>query len=125
VSAPSQSAGVASLGPYVFPAKDVRANFPKPLLYVGWDEHMMFCAPLAVPLDLDTRFGDLHTSLLPALYGEHPDFVRIDWAKVQWLRGGTWFTPDPDRSLAEQGFHHKSVLRFRTPGLEGIRGSCG
>lgn len=117
--------GVASLGAYVFPARDVRANFALPLLYVGWDEHMMFCAPLAVPFDLDTRFADIATTLLPALYAEHPDFARIDWRTVQWFRGSTWFTPDPQRTLAEQGFHHKSVLRFRTPGLEGIRGSCG
>lgn len=79
MSAAAFSAGVASLGPYAFPAKEVRSNFRQPLLYVGWDEHMMFCAPLAVPFDLDTRFGDLRTTLLPALYGEHPDFVRIDW----------------------------------------------
>lgn len=121
----AQAGGVVSLGPYAFPARDVRANFAQPLLYVGWDEHMMFCAPLAVPFDLNTRFGTIATTLLPALYGEHPDFARIDWRKVQWFRGSTWFTPDPERSLAEQGFHHKSVLRFRTPGLEGIRGSCG
>ena len=121
----AQAGGVVSLGAYAFPARDVSANFAQPLLYVGWDEHMMFCAPLTVPFDLNTRFGAIATTLLPALYGEHPDFARIDWRKVQWFRGSTWFTPDPERSLAEQGFHHKSVLRFRTPGLEGIRGSCG
>jgi phenol hydroxylase P4 protein len=35
------------------------------------------------------------------------------------------FTPRMQATLAEQGFGHKSVLRFRTPGLEGLRGSCG
>ncbi len=47
---------VLALAPYDFPAKDVRANFAQPLMYFGWDEHMMFCAPLAVPMDLNTRF---------------------------------------------------------------------
>ena len=28
-------------------------------------------------------------------------------------------------AMASHGFGHKSVLRFRTPGLEGLRGSCG
>jgi phenol/toluene 2-monooxygenase (NADH) P4/A4 len=88
---------LATLGAYTFPAKDVRSNFQHPLLYVGWDEHMMFCAPLAVPFDLNTRFGDIATMLLPALYGEHPDFARINWAKAQWFRGSTWFTPDLER----------------------------
>lgn len=116
---------VAALGSYDFPAKDVRANFALPLLYIGWDEHMMFCAPLAVPLDLELPFGALVSEVLPTLYAEHPDFARIDWRRVQWFRGAVMFTPDPARALAQQGFRHKSVLRFRTPGLEGIRGSCG
>ena len=116
---------VTALAPYDFPAKDVRANFALPLMYFGWDEHMMFCAPLAVPLDLDIRFDALIAQVLPRLYGEHPDFARIDWKKVQWFQGSRLFTPRLDATLAEMGFKHKSVLRFRTPGLEGIRGSCG
>jgi phenol/toluene 2-monooxygenase (NADH) P4/A4 len=116
---------VVALAPYDFPAKDVLANFARPLMYFGWDEHMMFCAPLAVPMDLSTRFDAVISGVLPQLYAEHPDFVRIDWQRVQWFRGATLFTPRLDATLAEQGFKHKSVLRFRTPGLEGIRGSCG
>jgi phenol hydroxylase P4 protein len=44
---------------------------------------------------------------------------------VQWFCGDKMFTPKPNKTLAEHGFTHKSVLRFRTPGLEGLRGSCG
>jgi phenol hydroxylase P4 protein len=116
---------VAALGEYRFAPRDAAANFPQPLLYIGWDQHMMFCAPLAVPVAPQTRFRDLVEQLLPRLYGEHPDFARIDWQRVQWFRSDALFTPRPDATLAEQGFGHKSVLRFRTPGLEGIRGSCG
>lgn len=116
---------VVALGDYRFAPRDVEANFPAPLLYIGWDEHMMFCAPLCMPVSPQMRFGDLVEQLLPKLYGEHPDFARIDWSRVQWFRSATLFTPDRQRTLAEQGFRHKSVLRFRTPGLEGLRGSCG
>lgn len=116
---------VTSVGSYDFPAKDVVGNFPAPLLYIGWDQHMMFCAPLTVPVPPGTRFGDLVTQLLPRLYGEHPDFARVDWSRVQWFRSSALFTPDMDKTLAEQGFGHKSVLRWRTPGLEGLRGSFG
>lgn len=116
---------VVALGAYDFPAKDVAANFPAPLLYIGWDQHMMFCAPFAVPVPPTMRFGDLVQGLLPKLFGEHPDFARINWARVQWFRSATLFTPSLDKTLAEQGFKHKSVLRFRTPGLEGLKGSCG
>jgi phenol/toluene 2-monooxygenase (NADH) P4/A4 len=116
---------VASLAPYQFAARDARANFALPLLFVGWDEHMMFGAPLAVPMNLDTPFADIPAAVLPRLYSEHPDFARIDWTRVQWFQSDRMFTPRADATLAAHGFKHKSVLRFRTPGLEGIKGSCG
>jgi phenol/toluene 2-monooxygenase (NADH) P4/A4 len=116
---------IVARAPYKFAARDVQANFAQPLLYFGWDAHMMFSAPLAVLLDLDTPFGHVVKDVLPPLYGEHPDFSRIDWSRVQWFRSATLFTPKPDHSLAQQGFQHKSVLRFRTPGLEGLKGSYG
>jgi phenol/toluene 2-monooxygenase (NADH) P4/A4 len=116
---------VVANAPYQFPARDVVGNFPAPLLYIGWDQHMMFCAPLCVPVPGDTVFADVVHGLLPKLYGQHPDFARIAWPQVQWFRSATMFTPAMPRTLAEQGFKHKSVLRFRTPGLEGLRGCCG
>ena len=116
---------VVAIGNYDFPARDVVGNFPAPLLYLGWDQHMMFCAPFAVPVDPSMPFRDVVSQLLPRLFGEHPDFVRIDWTKVQWFRSATLFSPEMAQSLADQGFGHKSVLRFRTPGLEGLRGSFG
>ncbi len=115
---------VASLGAYQFPARDAVLRFARPLLYVGWDEHMMFAAPLTIALP-DLRFTDFALRVLPRLYGEHPDFARIDWPRVQWFRSALMFTPTPNATLAAQGFRHKSVLRFRTPGLEGLKGSCG
>jgi len=39
---------------------------------------------------------------------------------VRWLRDGEPFTPDMERSLAENGVLHKSVVRLQTPGLNGI-----
>lgn len=114
-----------ALGPYDFAPRDLQSNFALPLLYIGWDQHMMFSAPLAVPLDLGTTLQQVVDTVLPRLYGEHPEFARIDWRRVQWFRSAVLFSPRLDRGLADQGFRHKSVLRFRTPGLQGIRGSCG
>lgn len=114
-----------ALGAYDFAARDAAAHFRLPLLYIGWDQHMMFCAPLCVPLPPDLPFASLQRSVLPGLYGEHPDFERIDWPRVQWFRGEHMFKPDPLLTLGQMGLRHKSVLRFRTPGLEGLRGSYG
>ncbi|GAB1385035.1 phenol hydroxylase subunit P4 [Melaminivora sp.] len=115
---------VKALAPYDFPPKDTLDKFPAPLLYIGWDQHMMFCAPHCVPMPPDTKFGDLIQGVLPGMYSAHPDFARIDWSTVQWFDSGRPLTPDLDKTMAEHGLGHKSVLRFRTPGLNGLSGSA-
>ena len=79
---------VVALERYEFPARDVRENFPAPLLYIGWDQHLMFSAPHCLPLPPDMPFGALATAVLPGIYGAHPDFAQIDWAQVLWLKSG-------------------------------------
>lgn len=116
---------VAAVGHYQHASHDGAARFANPLLYIGWDEHMIFAAPVVQMLPLETSFEELMSKVLPKLYGAHPDFGLIRWEQVQWFRGSTMFTPRASGTLAEHGFTHKSVLRFRTPGLEGLRGSCG
>ena len=115
---------VKSIGPYNFPAKDVRENFPAPLLFIGWEDHLMFAAPICLPLPPDTPFGALGAAVLPGTYGSHPDFARIDCSAVEWTKSGKPWKPDPAKSLAENGLQHKDVIRFRAPGLSGLNGSC-
>ena len=114
---------VVALKPYSFAAKDARENFPAPLTYIGWEDHLMICAPVCLPLPPDMPFGALATAVLPGIYGYHPDFAQIDWITVQWLKSGQPWTPDPAKSLVENGLKHKDAIRFRTPGLTGIKGS--
>jgi len=114
---------VVALKPYNFPPKDAREKFPAPLLYIGWDDHLMICSPVCLPLPPDMPFGALSVAVLPGIYGYHPDFAKIDWEKVQWLKSGQPWKPDPAKSLTDNGLKHKDVIRFRTPGLNGIKGS--
>lgn len=114
---------VVAIERYEIPARDLRENFPAPLLYIGWEDHLMFCAPFCLPLPPDMPFGALATAVLPGIYGEHPDFAKIDWAQVQWFKSGRPWAPDPAKSLADNGLVHKDAIRFRTPGLTGIQGS--
>jgi len=114
---------VVALRPYDFPAQDTRDRFPAPLLYVGWDSHLMFCAPFCVALPEDMLFAALTATVLPGIFGEHPDFARIAWDDVQWFKAGLPWTPDPAKSLRDNGLRHKDAIRFRTPGLNGIQGS--
>jgi phenol hydroxylase P4 protein len=117
---------VIALNPgYGGPIQDTEDKFHgNRLLYICWDNHLLFCAPLCFPLPPDMPFGALISNVLPGAYGSHPDFARIDWSKVQWTESGNPFKPDPEKSLADNGLVHKSVIRFRTPGLSGIQGSC-
>ena len=93
------------------------------MLFLGWDQHLMFCAPLAWALPPDMKFGDFVAQIVPTGFGAHPDFAKIEWGKVEWLKSGQPWQPDFEKSLAENGLRHKDSLRMRTPGLNGIEGS--
>ncbi len=116
---------VTALKDYQFEPADRVENFHgNQLLYIGWEDHLLFCAPFAFPFPPAMRFGDVVEQVLPAAFGYHPDFAKIDWATAQWFKSGQPWTPDFDKSLADNGLGHKDVIRFRTPGLTGIKGSC-
>jgi phenol hydroxylase P4 protein len=94
------------------------------VLYVGWVDHLMFCAPLAFALAPDFPFGDLIKNVLPGAYSYHPDFAQIDWSAVQWYKSGVPFTPRLEESLVQNGLGHKDLITFVSPGLTGIKGTC-
>ena len=74
--------------------RDRRENFGGNIIvYVGWDEHLLFCAAKTFPLLPDMPFQALREQVLAEGFGQHPDF------------------------------DHKSLLRFKTPGLNGWQGS--
>lgn len=115
---------VAAKKNYEFPAADTQDKFHgAQLLYIGWDDHLMFASPFAFPFPPTMRFSDIINGVLPGAFGYHPDFAHIDWAKAEWFKSGQPYQPDFGKTLAENGLKHKDVLRFRTPGLTGIKGS--
>lgn len=116
---------VAAIKPYVGEVKDSQDKFHgAQLLYVGWDQHLFFCAPFCFPLPPTMRFGDVVNGPMTASFSAHPEFSQIDWSKATWLKSGKPWTPDFNKTLAENGLKHKDVIRFKTPGLNGIKGSC-
>ena len=92
------------------------------LVYLHWEEHLMFCAALAFPFPPEMPFGAIIGEIIPMFYGMHPDFEKIDWSKVKWQIDGKDVTPDPEKSLKDNGVGHKSMIRFWTPGLTGAGG---
>ena len=79
---------------------------------------------MCIPVPAGMPFGVLVKDVMPGLFSSHPDWEKIDWRKVEWLRSSKPFTPALDKSLADNGLGHKSIIRLRTPGLTGIQGSC-
>ncbi len=116
---------VKAIADYPGVAKDTQDKFHgAQLTYIGWLDHLMFCAPFAFPLPPDMPFGAVIEAVIPGAFGTHPDFAKIDWSKVEWARSnGKPFNPDPTKSLAENGLKHKDSITFRTPGLTGIKGT--
>ena len=110
------------LGDYPLRQQDHESQFHgKRLIFLCWENHLMFAAPLCVPLPPTLPFGALVRDVLPELYGEHPEFEDIDWKRTQWFNSSKRFIPDVGKSLEHHGLSHNSLIRFRTPALEGIR----
>ncbi len=117
---------VASPTTYEFPSAssaEVYAPMGVQLVYVGWDQHTMFCAPFCWPLPPEMPFSDLVNGPMAGAFSAHPEWEQIDWDTVTWLRSGEEFRPDMSASLADNGIGHKEIIRFRTPGLTGLKGS--
>jgi phenol hydroxylase P4 protein len=113
---------VTALAPgYTGEVLDKRENFgPNQLVYLHWEKHLMFCAALAFPFPPEMPFGAIVGEVLPQFYGAHPDFAKIDWSTVRWTLDGEEFVPDLEAPIGEQGVGHKSLIRFWTPGLDGL-----
>ncbi len=110
------------LGDYPLIQRDTVDLFHgKQLLYLCWENHTMFAAPMCIPVPPNLPFGALIRDVLPELYGEHPEFEDIDWKRTLWFNSDKRFIPDVGKSLEHHGLGHKSLIRFRTPALEGSR----
>lgn len=115
---------VTAIGNYEFASSDREENFHGNwMVHVLWEQHLLYANPVSVPLPPSMPFAAVIENLLPQLYGEHPEYEKIQWDAVEWTLDGVLFQPNPSASLAECGFTHKSLLRFRTPGLSGLYGA--
>lgn len=105
---------VVALDPtYAPPHRDQLESFDgNQLVYVYWNGNRNFVAALCFPLPPAMPFGALLGDVLTGVYGEDARWRGIDWNATSWTLDGAPFTPDPARSLAEQGIGHKSLLRF-------------
>jgi phenol hydroxylase P4 protein len=114
---------IASIRPYGGTPKDTEDKFHgNRILYVGWDRHLMFYAPVCFCIPPSMGFADFVAGPLAQAFGEHPQWAQIDWTKANWLKSNQPFSPDGAKSLDDNGLGHKEVLRLQTPGLDGVGG---
>ncbi len=117
---------MVAIGDYPMMQQDDESKFHgNRLIFLCWENHLMYGAPLAVPLPPSLPFGALVRDVLPDLYGEHPEFESIDWKRTVWFNSDKRFIPDMGKSLEQHGLSHKSLIKFRTPALEGSRTAVG
>jgi len=115
---------VSAIGRYEFESSDGLDKYKgKQLMYVNWEKHRMFSRPFVIAVPPTMRFSELIDRYIAEAYCFHPDFPKIDWSRVIWQNSEEVFTPDPSRSLADNGIGHKDLIRFTTPGLDGLAGS--
>lgn len=93
------------------------------LLYIGWEDHLMFCAPFAFPFPPAMRFGDIVSHVLPGAFGYHPDFAKIDWPAAQWFKSGQPFSPGVRKRITSLCPRPFSANERSKSGLTGIKGS--
>lgn len=116
---------VTAIGPYTAQPLDRQANFNGlQLVYLCWEQHLLFCAPFTFPLPPDMGFAEFVEQVVKPSISSHPDASSVNFATATWRLNDRPFNPDLAASLIANGIDHKSLLHLATPGLNGIAGTC-
>lgn len=114
---------VQSLKPgYVGEVRDPQEKFHgQTLLFVYWEDHLLFCAPAAILVNPGDSPAQLVEQLKQAL-GYDPIAAELTLDNIDWYRSLDYTSDerwqiDANKSLAENGLTHKTAIRMRTPSL--------
>lgn len=103
---------------------DVSHFHGQTLLFVYWEDHLLFCAPAALLVNPDDSVADLIEVLKQAL-GYDPVAAQLSLENIDWYRSGDYASDerwpiDNEKTLAENGLTHKTLIRMRTPSLRDV-----
>ncbi|MFG6177728.1 phenol hydroxylase subunit P4 [Halomonas sp. THAF12] len=108
----------ANYANYRGPVRDRAENFHgQQLVYVMWERHLLFCAPLTFLADPAMTFDAFRNEVLAPALAPHPESEVLDFTAARWRLDGEDVTPRGEASLADNGIGHKSQLRLITPRL--------
>nr|WP_298523029.1 phenol hydroxylase subunit P4 [uncultured Halomonas sp.] len=106
---------------YQGPVRDRVENFHgSQLVYVLWERHLLFCAPLTFLADPEMSFVDFLSEILRPALAPHPESEQLRFDEAKWRLDGEDFQPDLEKSLIDNGIDHKSQLRLITPWLSDL-----
>lgn len=108
------------LSPYVRGGCTVAKFNGKQIVYVYWEQHLLFATPYLTVVEPGMRFADYLENVIKPLMQPDPDAAAVDLTQVEWSMGKQSFKPDFNASLADNGIVHKAQLCFRTPGLNSL-----
>jgi phenol hydroxylase P4 protein len=112
---------VKAISEYTAIPNDLVENFNgMQLLYIQWQNHLMFCAPFALLVSPDATLPDVFASHIQPAIVPHPEGIKVKYDDIQWMLNGEPFKPNSIDSLLSQGMDHKSMLIMTTPGLNGL-----
>lgn len=112
---------LTSTKPYVGVPQDTVAKFNgKQIVYVYWEQHLLFATPYLTVAEPGMRFGDYLANVIKPLMQPDPDAAAVDLGKVEWRMGKQAFQPDFNASLADNGIVHKTQLCFRSSGSNSL-----
>ena len=108
---------MTSIKPFIGVPRDVVANFNgKQIVYVCWEQHLLFATPFLLVLEPSMRLDDM-LQIVKTLMQADPDAAAVDLSKVEWRKGKSAWSPNFAATLAENGIAHKEQITFSTPGL--------
>jgi len=108
----------ANYANYQGPVRDRVENFHgQQLVFVMWERHLMFGAPLTFLADPAMTFDTFRDEVLAPALAPHPESEMLDFAQARWRLDGEDFTPHGASSMTDNGIGHKSQLRLITPRL--------
>ncbi len=103
---------VVAISDYVFESKSRQELYgDDQLVHVWWKGNVFFVSAACFRFPKAMPWGEL-VNVLKGFYTADPDFVPESLDSVQWIIDDKAVTPDPAKSLEENGVGHKSLIQF-------------
>lgn len=104
---------VVAISDYVFESSSRQELYgDDQLVHIWWKGNPYFVAASCFRFPKAMPWGVMVNDVLKGFFTADPDFVPESLDSVQWIIDDKAVTPDPEKSLEENGVGHKSLVQF-------------